>query len=204
VLLTTSGVGQSKRLTLTGRQISAIIHVMSVMEYAIGLLAPVECINCGSEGDTFCDGCSATEILPFGERCFICNKLSSNSRSCPSCRPHSPSYVWITTEYSGLAMDLVKKLKFHHLRRAAKPIARMMAETLLAVMGPGQLNKKHYLIIPVPTATSRVRQRSFDHAQAVASALAGNLKADTATTLKRLGHSRQVGAKREVRAIGFN
>src|SRR5665213_269755 len=72
---------------------------MSIMELAIGWLAPPECIGCGVEGSSFCEGCLATEIIPFGERCYNCNKMSPGCRTCAGCRRSSPTYVWVSTDY---------------------------------------------------------------------------------------------------------
>jgi len=173
---------------------------MSVLELAIGWLAPVECINCNLEGRSLCAGCAATEIIPFGERCYQCNKLSAGGRTCATCRASSPRHVWITTDYEGLPKNLVQKLKFAHQRAAVLPLADLMAETLLTFIPETEVTRKNYLVVPIPTATSRVRQRSFDHTEHLAARLSKILNLSANTTLKRLGQSRQVGAKREIRA----
>jgi ComF family protein len=172
---------------------------MSVLELAIGWLAPPECLNCGSEGTAFCAGCSVTEIVPFGERCYQCNKMSPGGRTCPACRAGSPGHVWIVTDYENLAKGLVQKLKFHHQRAAAEPLAQIMLETLFTFTSPMDMKRKNYLIVPVPTATSRVRERSFDHTDLLAGKISKKLDLGSSNTLKRLGQARQVGAKRSIR-----
>jgi len=59
----------------------------------------------------------------------------------------------------------------------------------------------NYLIVPVPTATGRVRERGFDHAALLARQVAKDLGLPVSRPLGRLGQSRQVGAKRPQRQI---
>lgn len=168
------------------------------MESAIGLLAPTECINCGSESLALCEACTKLFISRFGERCWRCNSLSPASRTCASCRhTGSPGHVWIATDYGGVARDLLSLYKFGHNRAAAEPIARMMAKVLL------EYNKgekpQSYLVMPVPTATLRLRERGFGHAELLAKKVAIMLKIEYSPALRRLGQSRQLGASREAR-----
>src|SRR5665213_1294923 len=155
---------------------------MSIMELAIGWLAPPECIGCGVEGSSFCEGCLATEIIPFGERCYNCNKMSPGCRTCAGCRRSSPTYVWVSTDYENLPKDLVKLLKFRHQRTSASPITRAMIDTLLTFTSREDAQK--YLVIPVPTATARVRERSFDHTALLANKIAKYLNIKSNNTLK--------------------
>jgi len=103
---------------------------MSILELAIGWLAPAECISCGVEGSALCNTCSFAEIVPYGERCFICNKFSPDWLTCDKCRRGGvPQRVWITTDYQGVGKELVRLLKFRHLRAAASPLAYLMSST---------------------------------------------------------------------------
>src|SRR4051812_6804031 len=121
---------------------------MSISEIAIGWLAPAECINCGLEGRSLCNGCAATEIIPFGERCYRCNIMSPGGRTCAKCRAGSPRHVWITTEYQTVAKQLVQKLKFSHQRAAAVPLAGLMAETMLGFIPRSEIEHNNYLAVP--------------------------------------------------------
>lgn len=77
---------------------------MSVLETIIGWVAPPQCINCGREGLALCLGCSASEIVPYGEQCWLCNALSPGGRTCVKCCVGvSPRFVWITGDYTFIA-----------------------------------------------------------------------------------------------------
>src|SRR5260221_5733220 len=157
---------------------------MSLAESVIGLLAPPDCLVCGLEGDALCASCSISEIRPFGERCWRCDSLSPGSRTCVKCRSAGPlSSVWISTNYELVAQQLVRKYKFGHLRAAGGSLSRLMAETFLAA----NPSKQDYLVIPVPTATSQMRERGFGHSELLAKTIAQKLRLDRADGLRRLG-----------------
>jgi ComF family protein len=173
---------------------------MAVLDSIIGWLAPPLCILCGVEGASICVSCSIAGIIPFGERCFNCSALSPGGRTCKSCRRSgSPKCVWITTDYEGTAKDLVQKYKFGHQRAAAKPIATLMTETFIELNSDEDIKKANYLVVPVPTATSRVRRRGFDHSALLAWYVARPLKLENNNVMTRLGQGRQVGLSRAER-----
>jgi ComF family protein len=170
---------------------------MSFLEAAIGWVAPPQCLNCGLEGIALCKPCSSVEIINFGERCWRCNVLSPGCRSCAKCRRlGSPSHVWISTNYEGLARRLLSLYKFGHHRAAVEPIANLMAATLLKYSGD---DNKNYLVVPIPTATNRVRERGFDHVDLLSREIAQLLRLDEVNVMRRLGQTRQLGSKREAR-----
>jgi len=143
-----------------------------------------------------CQTCSTSVITPFGERCWHCNQLSPGSRTCDKCRPGSPGHVWITTNYEAAAREVVKAYKFGHQRAAADSLAHLMAATFWQI---NPTPPADYLVVPIPTATSRIRERGFDHAHQLARSVARKLKMPSYNALGRLGQNRQIGAPRSVR-----
>jgi len=172
---------------------------MAVLDKLIGLIAPPSCFVCGQEGSALCSGCAQTKIVPYGERCFACGAVSPSARTCERCRPGAPRYVWVSTNYEAAARQLIKIYKFGHQRAAAASLASLMVETLLSLNDFEEVRRLNYLIVPVPTATSRIRQRGFDHCAHLARQVARKLKARHLNALARIGQSRQVGAQRSVR-----
>lgn len=173
---------------------------MAVLETFIGWLAPPVCISCGNEGSTLCESCSLLNIVPFGERCFNCSALSARAITCEKCRHLSvPRHVWVATDYKDLAKEVVHTYKFAHQRAAAHSIADLMTETFLNFNDREDLITTNYLVTAVPTASGRVRQRSFDHSALLARTTARKLKLPYVASMKRLGQSRQVGGTRAER-----
>jgi ComF family protein len=104
--------------------------------------------------------------------------------------------VWITTTHEGAVRELLKLYKFEHQRPVAGTLAELMAQTFRKY---GQV--RDYLVVPIPTATGRVRERGFDHANLLAAKVAQQLAMDYQPVLGRLGQTRQVGAKRSDRLV---
>jgi ComF family protein len=189
----------AKCLTLTNGIILLMMNQMSLVEAAIGWLAPPDCLACGIEGSALCADCSVSVIKPFGQRCWRCNKLSDHSKTCPTCRQIGPlSHVWTSTNYEDEAQQLVQRYKFGHLRHAALPLAGIMSQTF-ADFAPAGYASKQFLVVPVPTATSRVRQRGFGHSELLAKTIAMGLRFEYSTSLRRLGQTRQLGSSRDAR-----
>ncbi|MEI6481550.1 MAG: ComF family protein [Candidatus Saccharibacteria bacterium] len=93
-----------------------------------------------------------------------------------------------------MAKELVKRLKYHNAREAAKVIANQMT------VFPSQIYE-HTLVVPVPTATSRVRQRGYDQSVLIARHLSKRYGLKVSELLVRHGQSRQVGSKRDQRVV---
>lgn len=169
---------------------------MSLLDSVIGLLAPTQCVICKAEGVALCSFCADAGIVPYGERCFNCGAVSPGARTCERCRPGAPRHVWVSANYEAAARELIKIYKFGHQRAAASSLGNLMAETFLRF---NELQQLDYLVVPVPTASSRIRQRSFDHCAYLACQIARTLKARHLNALARIGQTRQVGTTRSVR-----
>jgi ComF family protein len=91
--------------------------------------------------------------------------------------------------YEGLAKDLIWQLKFQGARAAARQMACHM---------PSPHEPVDY-IVPVPTATSRVRRRGYDQAKLLARELAKRDQLVLLDCLSRSGQAHQVGASRRER-----
>lgn len=170
---------------------------MSFLESVIAVVAPPDCMGCGSEGTNLCSRCRDSSIMYFGERCGGCNILSPGSKTCPKCRAHGlPSKIWIGASYKGPAQRLVYRYKFDHSRSVADSIATLMLEAL-----PPALNLDEYVVVHIPTATVRVRERSFDHCQLLAKQISGRLGLKRMEVLGRLGQDTQVGSSRSQRIV---
>lgn len=95
-------------------------------------------------------------------------------------------------QYCDVPKELVHKLKFERARAAAATLASLMSEKWGDV-------STDTLIVHVPTATSRRRQRGYDQAELLAKELKRLTGAKRASLLCRLGQQRQVGHTRKQR-----
>lgn len=164
---------------------------MSILDQFLSLLAPHECLGCGVEDSLICNNCSLElDVIP--KRCYRCRKLSPNSLTCAKCRKQSRlKRVSVATIYDGLAKELVWKLKFSGAQAAAKSMAIIMNQQIEM--------SRELLIVPVPTATTRVRQRGYDQASLIARELSMLSGLKYAKCLVRVNQAHQVGASRSQR-----
>jgi ComF family protein len=162
-----------------------------LLDTILSTIAPHECLNCNAEGKLLCDSCTRLlDSVP--EACYRCRKLSDGGKTCKSCRSSSDLFiVRAATVYEGLAKELVWQLKFQGAQAAAREIADQM--TYLIPHAP------EVLLVPVPTATSRIRRRGYDQATLIAKALAVKTGARYVPALRRSGQHHQLGSSRTQR-----
>jgi len=166
---------------------------MRLLEHFFALIAPHECLQCGSEGVILCESCAKGQLEALPERCYRCYRISAQSKTCPVCRHHSVlKYVWVSTSYTPSARKVVHSLKFDFARASAKLIARHILPTLPKLPAGT-------VIAHVPAATSHVRQRGFDQSALIARELSILLGIPHVHALARRGQQRQVGATRQTR-----
>lgn len=167
---------------------------MNPLHYLVSLYAPHECVRCGLEGRVLCEACHSYLSAPPVSQCYRCGSLSSLGRTCAACyRQTGLLSVNCATRYEGVAKSLVWNLKFERSREAANILGRYMAELY------GELLTNDVLVVPVPTATRRVRRRGYDQAVLIARSFAKHTGLEYSPLLRRLGSQEQKGASRQQR-----
>lgn len=166
---------------------------MPLLDSIFSLVAPFACISCGAEGAVVCAWCAPDVFPVVPDRCYRCLKATQDSAVCHKCRKQSRlSYVWTVTTYDGYAQKTVRLLKFARVQAAAGPIVAAMQERLPYM-------PEDVLIVPLPAATTRMRQRGYDQAQLLARRLGQLLNRRYSRALSRVGQQRQVGSTRKQR-----
>jgi ComF family protein len=163
------------------------------LDKLISYIAPHECFACGLEGSLLCATC--LPLLPtLQPQCYRCHRTDKGSKTCKSCRSStSLRNVWIGTQYEGFAEELVKGLKFNRAIAGADTIATFLADTFATEL------PETGILVPVPTATSRVRQRGYDQSVRITKALAKKAGLPYANFLMRHGQQRQTKSSRSER-----
>jgi ComF family protein len=164
------------------------------LDQIIGLIAPDICLGCGAEGDVMCGQCMQTAGEPPVSCCAGCKALSVNSKTCDSCKSWLNIYaVVVANNYEGVYEQLIHSLKFDMKRKAVVPISKMM--TTIAPNLPSDT-----IVCALPTASSRIRQRGFDHAKLLAKAYITQLPKEFPWNEWQLAHF--LGRKSNVRQLG--
>ena len=88
--------------------------------------------------------------------------------------------------YSGPAGGLVRNLKYRGVWRLAEPMGRDMARAFEAIQPTGA-----DCLVPVPMHPKRLRDRGFNHAEALAKQAAAQLELPVLGALERIRNTRQ-------------
>ena len=163
---------------------------MTFIDTILSKLAPYECLSCGTEGSLACSACLNKFLVDY-EECYRCRRHSAGSLTCTACLGASSIYrAQAATIYESAAKDLVWRLKSSGAQAAAHTMAVQMAPLI---------SPHVTLIIPAPTASSRVRERGYDQSRLLARQLSKLSGLPWADCLTRTGQAHQVGSDKDHR-----
>ena len=165
----------------------------SLIEKLVAIIAPHYCIICGIENNILCDNC-LMQISDEGHSiCYLCEMETSDGAVCYACQKQTAlQHVWLAGNYDKKLSALIKKFKFGRAQAAARPLARLIAEQLPQL-------PSGTIVVPIPTALIRVRQRGYDQALLLAKEIGRLTLLPVSPLLARKGVFRQVGASRSQR-----
>jgi ComF family protein len=130
---------------------------------------PRRCAACGVEhGDPLCAGCEADFFPPDAARCERCAlRVPAGARVCGACLADPPAFdgTVALADYGGPVAGMVAALKF----RARVDLAAVFG-ALLARRAPPAADA---LVLAVPLAFERERERGFNQAREIARHYAG-------------------------------
>lgn len=139
----------------------------SVKEFTLDLLFPRYCISCSKEGQLFCDPCLYAMDFQKGENeCPFCGLSSKDSATCTDCKKevYLDGLIHLAPYANRMMRSLIEHYKYHGDEQALEYI-----RLLLQKSAPGI---PWGVIVPVPLAKARERQRGYDQAKEIAKVLA--------------------------------
>jgi ComF family protein len=141
----------------------------------LDLLFPSRCLGCGLRGVSLCSACRPTVPWLGAESCPRCARPSRLARICQRCRAGPPALdgVRAACRFEGIVRKAVHDLKYRGIRERAGLLGDLVAEAI--ERRPLAID----LIVPVPLAGSRRKQRGFNQAELIARRLGEH----TATTM---------------------
>ena len=159
-------------------------------EHIITLFAPHECAICKAECYMLCPGCAETNLALPISRCYLCNRLTNNHQICSSCSGKSRlRRVWWLGNYEALLKELILEFKYQHKRAYAREFGAHLASVLPYL-------PEHTLVVPVPTATRRIRRRGYDQAYLIAAQFARSRGFQLLPVLRKITQADQIGKQR--------
>jgi ComF family protein len=155
----------------------------TLRHWLLDLMLPVECLNCGAEGEWICPDCRRLLKITRPETCVICAKAADKG-ICDRCRRiHSLDGVISLFAYDQEAVQrLVKGVKFG----GALDAYRFFVDTYGRLLGERLPRELELVAVPIPISTRRYRERGFNQASVLAEALVHRLHLDTWDGLVRV------------------
>jgi competence protein ComFC len=149
-------------------------------EAALDLLYPPHCGLCHKDGAFLCDACRDGLPRADGRRCTVC-WLPQPGSTCHACAEHPTALSRLRSvyRYESDVRRLVHAFKFGGQSSLAKALGDAMAERQAASGGD------YDLVVPVPLAPSRARQRGYNQAELLARRVATRLNVPLAAALRR-------------------
>lgn len=150
-----------------------------MIERLLDAFAPHRCCSCGEIGLILCERCKENiSAEPFSQ-CVFCTKPTSGDNLCANCRRKLPfEQFWCVGEREGALKCLGDAYKFDCKRAAAPQLADLLDTTL-------PLLTFLTVIVAIPSSTSSVRRRGFDHVGGFVKKLARLRGLKTAVLLER-------------------
>ena len=163
-----------------------------MIDHVLKTIAPHHCYSCQKTGSTLCDNCKYDIISEPFEQCVNCLALrTGNNGICANCQtPYSRS--WAVGERQDTLERLLNGYKFSFEKESSKVLASLLDQALPVL--PDQT-----VITYIPTVSSHIRQRGYDHARLIAKEFAKIRHLSCRAVLDRATNSKQVGASRSAR-----
>jgi len=128
-------------------------------------IIPASCVLCAAttHEQGLCEGCWASLPAATGSRCPVCASQTPNASICGRCIKRPPRYdrVICALEYVTPVDFLVAELKYSRNLAAARVLASALASRLEDEVCPD-------IVVPMPIADSRLRERGFNQAVEIA------------------------------------
>ena len=127
-----------------------------MIDKCLALLAPHLCPGCGIEGSLLCDSCKNDILDEHFLYCIACGKgLPGRNGLCSECMmPYERA--WCVADRRDHLQQLIGNFKFTNAHAAHRPLAELLHEHLPTL-------PTNTIVVPVPTVSSHIRQRGYDH-----------------------------------------
>jgi ComF family protein len=131
----------------------------TMIDNVLEIVAPHLCSGCDKTGTLLCNHCKYDIINAFSNVCLFCNETSLKG----ICLNHQTYYqqVWVAGARRGPLQRLIDGFKFQHMKAAARSLADLLDKRLPEL-------PSSTILVPIPTVSSHIRERGYDHMLLVA------------------------------------
>ncbi len=126
-----------------------------MIDYLLSALAPHHCCGCDKTGTILCDNCKYNITSEQKTVCLVCGRPTKQNYLCSECHPPFER-AWAVGERSGVLQRLIGIYKFERTKSAYAALAELLLAALPEL-------PPETVIVPVPTVSSHIRERGYDH-----------------------------------------
>ena len=135
-----------------------------MLDKVLSIVAPHHCCGCDQIGGLLCPNCKYNIVTEQKTVCVVCHRPTVQKWLCADCKvPYQR--LWLVGERIGVLQRLIGLYKFERARSAHIELS----DLLLAVLPELPENT---IIVPIPTVSSHIRQRGYDHMWLIAKRVA--------------------------------
>jgi len=151
-----------------------------IWSFFVDLLFPIECLDCGREGEWLCAECFLKIKIEDRQSCQGCGRFGLTGVICAHCKPNwALDGVLSALEYDRvISAKLVKALKYNFVKDVSLVLAKLFLKFYNSLKLQGlapDFGERKIFFIPVPLHPKRLRWRGFNQSELIARLIAANL-----------------------------
>lgn len=154
-----------------------------MLDILMSFIAPHYCSGCSLVGSPLCDNCKYDISDEVKDVCLLCGKPCGEAGVCKQCSAVFKR-VWVVGRRDGILQRLIGLYKFERVRSVYKVLGDLITNQLPDL--PADT-----IIVPVPTVSSHIRERGYDHMRLIAKYIAKRKGLSVAYGLQRMTHTKQ-------------
>lgn len=154
-----------------------------MIDSILSIIAPHQCCGCGQVGTILCGNCKYDIELDKEHLCVSCQRPCGITGVCRACRmPYERA--WYVGTRQGTLQRLIGLYKFERVKAAYRQLGDILLSTLPDL-------PPETVVVPVPTASSHIRERGYDHMLLIAKYVAKKRGLSLSRDLRRATQTKQ-------------
>ena len=151
-----------------------------IWSFFVDLLFPIECLDCGCEGQWLCAECALKIRLEDRQPCQGCGRFSLSGAICTACKPDwALDGALAALDYDRvISAKLLKTLKYGLIKDLSPVLAKIFLKFYhslkLQDLAP-DFGARKIIFVPVPLHARRLRWRGFNQSELIAGPIAERL-----------------------------